>query len=268
MFPYSLCFHNPCQCFAYVSRLLQVCPWIYSNKTTGFPVSPCGKIHPSFMAKKCGGRFFTLLGKLVWCGPSAWRRNRYDKFRVYINFKFLLAPYLEQNTVQTLEDFERKVQKDSTNKAKVCLGLCLFLLLSYFLFKMYSMFTKSISDMFSKNFTFLCHLPCPWRKQRSWMMTKPHIFMTFAACGFGFENTWSSLSPGTLWLSMIPCSWKGILANDWTSRKMESRETKLLYIIMGHQIIIFQDKINHTSWIGVGWRQPTLFHWLWLYSHK
>ena len=76
-------------------------------------------------------------------------------------FKFLLAPYLEQNTVQTLEDFERKVQKDSTNKAKVCLGLCLFLLLSYFLFKMYSMLTKSISDMFSKNFTFLCHLPCP-----------------------------------------------------------------------------------------------------------
>ena len=63
--------------------------------------------------------------------------------------------------VQTLEDFERKVLKDSTTKAKVCLGLCL-VSVTFLLSNLYSLLTKSISHIGDpNNFIFSYHLLCP-----------------------------------------------------------------------------------------------------------
>ena len=84
-----------------------------------------------------------------------------------------------------------------------------------------------------------CFYPC--RKRPNWMTNKAWLCMTSAACGYGWRKKCPRSLAARLLISTMSFSTKGSLVSN---------------------------KTRHTYLYGVGWRQPTIFWWLWLDPHN
>lgn len=149
---------------------------------------------------------------------------------------------------QYLQDFERKVQKDSTNKAKVSQR-------------------GNAVIWFKMLFPGVGHL---WfGKNSSW-------FMAVLFCHFIFGYPWVPLKKAaqldeeqSMVLFDICCLWlwlKENMVKAFDGATVDQHE--LLFHKGKLGLKYYGPKTRQTFPYGIGWRQPSLFHWSWLVSHN